>query len=124
MTIDRGKVTSEPPDLAVELLKKVSNTDNHIRNWLDCIRNRQKPNGDVEIGHRSATVCHLGNIARWAGRKLQWDPVKETFVGDDEANRYLDRTRRKGYELPENDLECGNSHYRFSSRGRLCHGVR
>ena len=101
MTIDRGKVISEPAELAVELLKRVANTENHIRNWLDCIRSRRKPNGDVEIGHRSATVCHLGNIARWAGRKLQWDPVKETFVGDDEANRYLDRARRKGYELPE-----------------------
>ncbi|MGA2255291.1 MAG: Gfo/Idh/MocA family oxidoreductase [Thermoguttaceae bacterium] len=101
MTIDRGKVTSEPKELAVELLKTVPNSDNHIRNWLDCIGSREKPNGDVEIGHRSATVCHLGNIARWAGRKLQWDPVKETFVGDDEANQYLDRTRRKGYELPE-----------------------
>ena len=56
---------------------------------------------DVEIGHRSATVCHLGNIARWVGRKLRWDPVKEIFVGDDEANAYLDRKRRKPYELPE-----------------------
>ncbi len=101
MTIDRGKVTSEPKELAVELLKSVPNTDYHIRNWLDCIQSREKPNGDVEIGHRSATVCHLGNVARWAGRKLQWDPVKETFFGDDEANQYLDRPRRKGYELPE-----------------------
>ena len=101
MMIDRGKVASQPANLAVELLKNIPNTDNHIRNWLDCIVSRGKPNGDVEIGHRSATVCHLGNIARWTGRKLQWDPVKETFAGDDEANRYLDRTRRKGYELPE-----------------------
>jgi predicted dehydrogenase len=101
MTIDRGKVVSEPKELAVDLLKKVPNTDNHIRNWLDCIQSRKRPNGDVEIGHRSATVCHLGNIARYAGRKLQWDPVQERFAGDDEANQYLDRTRRMGYELPE-----------------------
>lgn len=60
---------------------------------------RKRPNADVEIGHRSATVCHLGNIARWVGRKLQWDPVKERFVGDDEADGHLDRARRKGYEL-------------------------
>ena len=69
--------TSKPAELALELLKDVPKTDNHMRNWLDCIHSRQRPNGDVEIGHRSATVCHLGNIARWAGRKLQWDPVKE-----------------------------------------------
>ena len=57
-------------------------------------------NGE-EIGHRSATVCHLGNIARWLGRRLHWDPVKETFADDAEANRYLDRNRRKPYVLPE-----------------------
>ena len=101
MTVDRGKVPSEPPELALELLKDVRSTDSHIRNWLDCIQSRKRPSGDAEIGHRSATVCHLGNIARWTGRKLQWDPVKETFVGDDQANQYLDRPHRKGYELPE-----------------------
>ena len=56
---------------------------------------------DVEIGHRSTTVCHLGNIARWLGRRLRWDPEKEVFSGDDEANTYLDRPRRKPYEMPE-----------------------
>jgi hypothetical protein len=55
----------------------------------------------VEIGHRSATVCHLGNIARWTGRKLRWDPVKEKFVGDKDANQHLDRERRKPWTLPE-----------------------
>jgi hypothetical protein len=45
-------------------------------------------------------VCHLGNIARWVGRRLQWDPVKEVFPNEPEANRHLDRQRRKGYELP------------------------
>jgi myo-inositol 2-dehydrogenase / D-chiro-inositol 1-dehydrogenase len=51
--------------------------------------------------HRSITVCHLGNIARWLNRRLRWDPVKEIFPGDEEANTYLDRKRRKAYELPE-----------------------
>ncbi len=73
----------------------------HMQNWFDSIRSREKPIADVEIGHRSATVCHLGNIARWTGRKLRWDPVKETFPDDAEANKYLDRVRRKPYELPE-----------------------
>ena len=99
MTIDRGQATSEPKELAVDLLKNVPRGESHVRNWIDCIVSRKRPNADVEIGHRSATVCHLGNIARWVGRKLQWDPVKERFVGDDEADGHLDRARRKGYEL-------------------------
>jgi predicted dehydrogenase len=72
----------------------------HMQNWFDCIRSRQKPIADVEIGHRSATVCHLGNIARWTGKRLKWDPVRERF-DDADANTYLDRVRRKPYGLPE-----------------------
>lgn len=73
----------------------------HIQNWLDCIKTREKPNADVEIGHRSISVCHLANIARQLGRPLSWDPDREIFPGDDEANAYVDRPRRKGWELPE-----------------------
>lgn len=73
----------------------------HIENFFHCIRTREKPNADVEVGHRSTTVCHLVNICRQLGRRLQWDPRAETFPGDDEANRLLSRPRRKGYELPE-----------------------
>lgn len=72
----------------------------HIQNWLDCIKTRQLPNADVEIGHRSVTVCHLLNITRELGRSLRWDPDHERFVDDDEANQLLDRPRRRGYELP------------------------
>lgn len=72
----------------------------HIQNWLDCIKSRQLPNADVEIGHRSISVCHLVNITRELGRKLHWDPVKEQFIGDDEANKLVDRPRRAGFELP------------------------
>jgi hypothetical protein len=72
----------------------------HLQNFFDCIRTRRRPNADVEIGHRSNTVCHLVNIARDLGRRLTWDPKKEEFPGDAEANRLLSRPRRKGYELP------------------------
>ena len=72
----------------------------HIGNWLECIKSRKTPVADVEIGHRSISVCHLANIARRVGRKLSWDPVKEVCAGDDEANALLERPRRKGYELP------------------------
>jgi len=100
MSIDRDSVSSDPPELARTAIEGALRGDSHVQNWLDCIRTRQKPNADVEIGHRSATVCHLGNIARWVGRKLHWDPVKETFADDAEANSHLDRNRRKPYVLP------------------------
>ena len=73
----------------------------HIKNWLDCMQSRVLPNADVEIGHRSVSVCHLLNITRELGRKLQWDPENEKFVDDTEANELLIRPRRQGYELPE-----------------------
>lgn len=72
----------------------------HLKNWLDCMASRARPNADVEIGHRSVTVCHLINIAREVGRKLTWNPQTELFEGDEQANRLLDRPRRAGFELP------------------------
>ena len=62
---------------------------------------RKTPNADVEIGHRSITVCHLVNITRRLNRHLHWDPVKEDFVGDAEAHALVNRPRRKGWELPK-----------------------
>jgi predicted dehydrogenase len=71
----------------------------HVRNFLDCIRSRQDPVSPVEVGHRSATVCHLGNIAMLLKRKLRWDPAQEQFVGDAEANRMLARPMRAPWHL-------------------------
>jgi len=103
--IGNNQLSSNPPDLVrtkpEELKLRLPQSNNHMQNWLDCIKSRARPIADVEIGHRSATVCHLGNIVRWVGRPLRWDPVREVFPGDEEANAYLDRPRRKGYELPE-----------------------
>ena len=102
VTIDRGKFRSDPPEIAEKALKSAAGGgESHKGNWVACIKSRAKPVADVEIGHRSATVCHLGNIARLLGRKLRWDPVKEVFTGDAEANTYLDRPRRKPYQIPE-----------------------
>lgn len=75
-----------------------NDTLEHLRNWLQCIRTRETPAAEMETGHRSASACHLGNIARWTGRKLTWDPKKEEFVNDAEANAYLKRPQRAGYE--------------------------
>ena len=72
-----------------------------MQNFFDCVRTREDPIMNVENGHRVATLCHLGNIARRLGRPLKWDPVQEEFPGDDEANQHLDDSKRKGYELPD-----------------------
>lgn len=102
-TIDRGRISSDPEELALDILKKRPRGYNgsHIADWLSCIKSRKNPRADVEIGHRASTVCHLGNIARWTGRKLKWDPVKEVFPDDQEANGHLDRVRRQPWELPK-----------------------
>jgi len=102
MEIYRNRVTADPPELAAKAPEPdASDTLAHIKNWIECIRTRKKPNADVEIGHRTTTICHLANICRELGRRLRWDPEKEIFVGDDEANALVSRPRRKGYELPQ-----------------------
>jgi len=88
----------EPPK---DMPLRVPVSDNHIQNWFDAIKSRGRPIADVEIGHRSAILCHLGNIARWVGRKLRWDPEREIFPDDEEANAYLERPMRTPYGLPE-----------------------
>ena len=67
--------------------------------FLHCVRTREKPFRDVEFAHRAATVCHLGNIAYWMNRPLKYDPTKEQFVDDPEADRWLDRAKREPWRL-------------------------
>ena len=104
--INRNRLTSNPPELIKDAPEPANKSEfasvshDHIRNWIDCMRTRQKTTAPATIGHRSTTVCHLINICRQLGRKLQWDTVKEEFPGDDDANRLRTRPRRKGYELP------------------------
>ncbi|MDZ7618085.1 MAG: gfo/Idh/MocA family oxidoreductase, partial [Patescibacteria group bacterium] len=103
--IGNNTVDSNPPELAqnppADLKRHVAVSNNHMQNWFDSIKSRERPIADVEIGHRSAVVCHLGNIARWVGRRLRWDPEQEIFPDDPEANAYLERPMRKPYQLPE-----------------------
>lgn len=73
----------------------------HIKNFLDCVRSREFPNTEVEIGHRSTTTAHLGNIAYRTGRKIIWDAEREAIHGDAEAHALLSRTYRKPYVLPQ-----------------------
>ena len=72
---------------------------NHYVDWLDAIRKRSKPICDIETGCRSVTVCHLGNIAYKLGRPLKWDPKREVFVGDEDANRLLSRPMRAPWHV-------------------------
>ena len=66
-------------------------------NWLDCVRSRQQPVAPVEIGHRACSTCLIHHIAMKAKRKLYWDPEKERFKNDDEANALLSRPQRAPY---------------------------
>jgi predicted dehydrogenase len=71
----------------------------HHANWLECIRTRKMPVCDVAIGGGSTIVAHLGCIAHWTGRALKWDPAKEEFLGDEEANRMRSRAMREPWKL-------------------------
>jgi predicted dehydrogenase len=69
----------------------------HQRDFLDCIRSGNRPAADIEIGHLSASLCHLGNIATRVGRTIQFDPAKERIIGDEQADSLLRREYRKGH---------------------------
>ncbi len=105
--INRNRLASNPPELIAgapapaDKSEYASVSHEHIRNWVECMRTRKKTVAPATVGHRSTTICHLIDICRELGRKLQWDPVKEEFVGDPEANALCSRPRRKGYELPQ-----------------------
>lgn len=101
--VDRNKIESTPATILEQPLtesdQRVYFSDNHFRNWLDCLRSRRDPICTVEIGARSAAVCHLANIGYALRRPLKWDAAKEQFPGDDEANKLLDCTMRGDWKL-------------------------
>ena len=116
--VNRGKITGVPVDaLKTQPLKredwKVYDHDNldrparagkldaivnHMGNFFDCVQSRRAPVSDVISSHRTVSTCHLGNISMRLGRKLRWDPIKEEFLDDQEANTWLKRAQRKGFE--------------------------
>ncbi|GAC1463861.1 MAG: Gfo/Idh/MocA family oxidoreductase [Isosphaeraceae bacterium] len=71
----------------------------HVQNFLDCVRSREKPNADIEIGHLSTRLCHLGNIAHRVGRKLSFDAKTEAFPNDIDANVLLSRKYSQRFEM-------------------------
>jgi hypothetical protein len=74
-------------------------SDDHHRNFLDCIKTHRDTAAPVEVGHRSVSICHLGNIAMILQRKLQWDPENESFVNDEPASQMLARSMRSPWHL-------------------------
>jgi predicted dehydrogenase len=74
-------------------------TDLHTRNFIECVRSRRQPAADVDLGHRAASACHLGNIAYRTGHKLRWDAVQELIVNDPAASELLGRQARKPWDM-------------------------
>ena len=103
--VNRGVVRVWPEEVFEEPIKdtdiRLYKSTQHFQNWLECIKTRKLPICDVAIGHRSASVCHLGNIAIRTGRKIQWDPVKEEIVGDAGAARLTGKEYRAPWKLPQ-----------------------
>lgn len=119
INVTRGGFSSDPSDLTAE--RRMENPDvvlyrgleyalqnNHYQDWLNCIKERRDPVAPAETGHRTATFCHLANIARWVtgvtgetGQKLKWDATEERFTNSPEANRFVNPPYRNGYVLPD-----------------------
>lgn len=92
----------EPEVAAMEVKGEPNQSQaSHIRDFLDCVKSRKRPVADVEEGHLTAVMCHLGNIATRLGRSLNWDAAKEQFIGDREANGMLERQYRAPWMLPK-----------------------
>ncbi len=103
LDVSRSFLDSDPVNIAEVKIgpreKRVYQSDNHDQNWLDAIKKRSQPICDAETGHRSASVCNLANIAYQLRRPLRWDPKKEKFSKDKEANTLLSKDYRKPYVL-------------------------
>lgn len=97
--VTRGKIEASDPDLLKQELPgsatRLYASNDHMGNFFECVRTRKPTVADTEAGHRSVVVCHLGVIAMRLGRALSWDPAKEKFVGDAEADTWLAREPRK-----------------------------
>jgi predicted dehydrogenase len=101
--VKRGGLETEPASLKQQVIGAdeihLYKSNNHKGNFLDCIKSRKDPIASAEVGHRTGTLCHLGNIAMLLKRPLRWDPAAERFIGDDAANSMRWRPRRSPWTL-------------------------
>lgn len=101
--VSRSGISSNPTSILEEPItdadQRVIASNNHHKNWLDAIRDNGQCICTAEIGHRSASICHLGNIGYRVRRELNWDPHKELFIGDAEADKLLSRTPRDKWKV-------------------------
>ena len=97
--VTRGSIEASDPEMLVEPLpasaERLDASDDHMGNFFDCLKSREQPVCNAEVGHRSVSVCHLGVIAMRLGRELQWDPNAETFVNDADADQWIRREMRQ-----------------------------
>lgn len=102
--IDRGRLASDPEEIVKTPLAEneihLPASPGHHRNWLDCMLSRDLPVADVEVGARTVTIAHLGNLAYWNQQSLKWNPETWTFV-DPAHQHLLDRERRDPWQLPK-----------------------
>ena len=98
-TGDAMPPAQRPPAVAAREVKGADLDDQHVRNFVDCVKSRQRPTADVEEGHLSAVMCHLGNLSTRLGRSLTWDADAERVVNDDAANALLTKAYRKPWAL-------------------------
>ena len=100
--VNRGGIYGKPVDELKENplpddAWRVPPSDDHMRNFIDCVKSREEPVSPVRIQQRTITTCHLTNLSLRLGRPLKWDPKAEQIVGDTEANGWLKREQRKPY---------------------------
>jgi predicted dehydrogenase len=103
--VNRGELEADPQQLLDAQISPAGihlyKSDDHFRNFIDCVISRQPTAAPVEVAHRSITICHLGNIAMRLNReKLRWDPRTEQIIGDLEAAKMLSRPYRAPWALP------------------------
>lgn len=102
--VNRGKIEASSESLLDERFHdgdvRLPVSDNHFRNFIDCVISREEPVAPVEQAHRSISICHLGNIAMLLGRDLRWNPEREQVVGDHTAHSMLNRPYRAPWVLP------------------------